>query len=59
LLKSEIGAEMSARLQQLLDIEKANMGYIKLDHKKYYIKKGINPFSKFSDLSSELCMNGN
>jgi len=51
IFKSQVTAEEAARLQQLLDLEKENMGRAKIDHKKLYESSGTNP----NDVIADIC----
>lgn len=45
LFTSPMAPDEAARLRQFLELQKANMGWMKLDHKKYYEINKIDPNS--------------
>jgi len=53
LFKSQVTAEEAARMQQMIDLEKENMGRAKMDHKKVYESTGTNP----NDMIAGICSN--
>lgn len=46
--------ENAGRLQAFVGIEKANMAYVKFDHKKMYMKRGLSPAAEFVNMCSAI-----
>lgn len=52
LFTSQVSQSEAERLQQLINLEKSNMGRVQLDHKRVYEQKGADPSNAVADVCS-------